>query len=180
MSTDTKKDYVFPDLKSLEWVVHIINEVARALNDKTRITAKGSIPDSLFKALGAATGSAGSLAALYGLGTTGVSAAGITSGLAAAGLGAGMLGGIVVLAIPAVILANLGASLAPDLNDKILQDEKNRLCEEASKQNEALIKAIKEEANSTKERKEYLQSLSVLMAQALRDLKKDLDSNDKE
>ena len=91
MSIDTKKDYVFPDLKSLEWVVHIINEVARALNDKTRITAKGSIPDSLFKALGAATGSAGSLATLYGLGTTGFSAAGITSGLAAAGLGAGML-----------------------------------------------------------------------------------------
>jgi len=70
--------------------------------------------------------------------------------------------------------------LAPGLNDKILQDEKNRLYEEASKQNEALIKAIKEEADSTKERKEYLQSLSVLMAQALRDLKKDLDSNDKE
>ena len=70
--------------------------------------------------------------------------------------------------------------MAPGLNDKILQDEKNRLYEEASKQNEALIKAIKEEADSTKERKEYLQSLSVLMAQALRDLKKDLDSNDKE
>ena len=179
MSKETKKDYIFHDLKSLEWVVHIINEVARALNDKTRITAKGSIPDSLFKALGAATGSAGSLAALYGLGTTGFSAAGITSGLAAAGLGAGMLGGIVVLAIPAVILSNLGASLAPDLNDKILRDEKNRLYEEASKQYEALIKAIKEE-DATKERKEYLQSLSVLIAQAIRDLKRDLEHNDKE
>ena len=84
------------------------------------------------------------------------------------------------MAIPAVILSNLGASLAPGLNDKILQDEKNRLCEEASKQNEALIKAIKEEANSTKERKEYLQSLNILLTQAIKDLKKDLDSNDKE
>ena len=175
MSTDNKK-CKFQNMESLVWVVSIINEAARALNDKTRITAKGSIPDSLFKALGAATGSAGSLATLYGLGTTGFSAAGITSGLAAAGLGMGMLGGIAVLAIPAVILSNLAGSLAPEVNDKILQDEKNRLYKEASKQYETLIKAIKEESDATKERKEYLQSLTILLAQAVKDLKHDLEN----
>ena len=175
MSTDNKK-CKFQNMESLEWVVSIINEAARALNDKTRITAKGSIPDSLFKVLGAATGSAGSLATLYGLGTTGFSAAGITSGLAAAGLGMGMLGGIAVLAIPAVILSNLAGSLAPEVNDKILQDEKNRLYKEASKQYETLIKATKEESDATKERKEYLQSLTILLAQAVKDLKHDLEN----
>ena len=114
------------------------------------------------------------VSALYGLGSTGFSAAGITSGLAAAGLGAGMLGGIVVLAIPAVILSNLGASFAPGLNDKMLQDEKNHLYMEASKQYEALIKTIKKEVNATEERKEYLQGLKILLAQTIRDLKKDL------
>ena len=58
------KECKFQDMESLEWVVNIINESARALNDETRIAAKGSIPESLFKALGAATGSAGSLACI--------------------------------------------------------------------------------------------------------------------
>jgi hypothetical protein len=56
--------------------------------------------------LASSAGAAGSLAALYGLGTVGLSAAGITSGLATAGalIGGGMVAGIGVLAAPIAIL----------------------------------------------------------------------------
>jgi hypothetical protein len=64
------------------------------------------ITEGMATALASGVGAAGSLAALYGLGVTGLSAAGITSGLAAAGsiVGGGMVAGIGVLAAPIAIL----------------------------------------------------------------------------
>lgn len=64
------------------------------------------ITEGMATALGSGIGAAGSLAALYGLGVTGLSAAGITSGLAAAGsiVGGGMVAGIGVLAAPIALL----------------------------------------------------------------------------
>ena len=55
---------------------------------------------------GSGVGAAASFGALYTLGTTGVSAAGITSGLATAGsiVGGGMVAGIGVLAGPVAVL----------------------------------------------------------------------------
>ncbi|EAU3346108.1 hypothetical protein JGY60_004589 [Salmonella enterica] len=55
---------------------------------------------------GITEGAAASFGALYTLGTTGVSAAGITSGLATAGsiVGGGMVAGIAVLAAPVAVL----------------------------------------------------------------------------
>lgn len=64
------------------------------------------VTEGMATALGSGVGAAGSLAALYGLGVTGFSAAGITSGLAAAGsiVGGGMVAGIGVLAAPVALL----------------------------------------------------------------------------
>ncbi len=64
------------------------------------------ITEGMAATLGSAVGAAGSLAALYGLGVTGLSAAGITSGLATAGaiIGGGMVAGIGVLAAPIALL----------------------------------------------------------------------------
>ena len=64
------------------------------------------VTEGMATALGSGIGAAGSLAALYGLGVTGLSAAGITSGLAAAGsiVGGGMVAGIGVLAAPVALL----------------------------------------------------------------------------
>ena len=68
------------------------------------------VTEGMATALGSGVGAAGSLAALYGLGVTGLSAAGITSGLAAAGsiVGGGMVAGIGVLAAP-IALLGIGA-----------------------------------------------------------------------
>lgn len=65
-------------------------------------------------ALGAGIGGAGAFGALFLAGTTGLSAAGITSGLATAGalIGGGMVAGIGVLAAPMAILGVAGYALA--------------------------------------------------------------------
>lgn len=121
-----KKEQVFQNVESLQQVVNVINEASAALNDKTRTMRESAIPEVLAGALGAGVGGIGSFAALYGLGTVGLSAAGITSGLAAAGsiVGGGMVAGVFVLAAPAVVLAGGAILLASNLKNNQLKQEK--------------------------------------------------------
>lgn len=172
-----KKDMNFKSVESLQPVVNVVNEASAAINDKKRTIRESAIPDALFGAIGAGIGGAGSFAALYGLGTVGLSAAGITSGLAAAGsiVGGGMVAGIFVLAAPVAILAAGGVGLSAHLKNKQLRQEKERLYKEALAKHNAIIRALKEEANASKERLDYLQSLNVLLQQAIKDLKGDLE-----
>lgn len=88
---------------------HELSSIMNKLNDNHPDAAEG-----LATALGAGTGAAGSFTALVFAGTTGLSAAGITSGLAAAGavVGGGMAAGIGVLAAPIAVLGIGGYALA--------------------------------------------------------------------
>ena len=162
-----KKDMVFQSVDSLQQVVNVLNEAAVAVNDKTRTIRHSAIPEVLTGALGAGIG---------GLGTVGLSAAGITSGLAAAGaiVGGGMVAGVFVLAAPVAALAAGGVGVAAHLKSKQLRQEKERLYKEAIQKHEGIIKALKEEADAAKERIDYLQSLNILLQQAIKDLSKDL------
>ena len=172
-----KKDMVFQSVESLQQVVNVVNEAAAAVNDKSRTIRESAIPEVLAGALGAGIGGVGSFAALYGLGSVvGLSAAGITSGLAAAGsiVGGGMVAGVFVLAAPVAVLAAGGVGLAAHLKNKQLRQEKERLYKEALKKHEAIIQALKSEADADKERLDYLQSLNILLTQAIKDLKNDL------
>lgn len=177
MDKDDQNDIVFKSPESLQQVVNVINEAAFALNDKDRTIEKSTISEVLAGALGAGIGGVGSFAALYGLGVvTGLSAAGITSGLAAAGaiVGGGMAAGLFVLAAPIAALAAGGVGIALRMKNKLLRQEKERLYKEALRKHDAIIKALKDEANASKERLDYLQSLNILLTQAIKDLKKDL------
>ena len=171
-----KKDMNFQSVDALQQVVNVVNEASAALNDNSRTIRESSIPEVLGGVLGAGIGGVGSFAALYGLGTVGLSAAGITSGLAAAGsiVGGGMVAGVFVLAAPAVVLAAGGVGLASHLKNKQLRQEKERLYQEALKKHQAIIQALKDEAEADKERLDYLQSLNILLAQAVKELKHDL------
>lgn len=166
----------FQSVDSLQQVVNVINEAAQAVNDSSRTIRESAIPEVLAGALGAGIGGVGSFAALYGLGMVGLSAAGITSGLAAAGaiVGGGMVAGVFVLAAPVAALAAGGVSLASHLKNKQLRQEKERLYKEVLKRHEAIIQALKTEANAAQERLDYLQSLNILLQQAIKDLKHDL------
>lgn len=171
-----KKNMIFQNIESLQQIVNIVNEAALATNDKSRTIRESAIPEILTGALGAGIGGVGSFVALYGLGTVGLSAAGITSGLATAGsiVGGGMVAGIFVLAAPAVALAAGGVGVAAHLKNKQLKQEKERLYKEVLIKHEAIIKAMKDEADADKERLDYLQSLNILLQQAIKDLKKDI------
>ena len=178
-----KKDMKFQSVEALQQVVNVMNEAAAALSDKRRTMRESAIPEVLAGALGAGVGAVGSFAALYGLGTVGLSAAGIMSGLAAAGGGvSAVLGGAVsasvagvfVLAAPMVVLAAGGVGLATHLKYKQLKQEKERLYQEAVKKQNAIIKALKDEKDADKDRIDYLTSLNILLQQAIRDLKTDL------
>ena len=171
-----KKDMVFQSVDSLQQVVNVVNEASQALNDPKRTIRESAIPEVLTGALGAGIGGVGSFVALYGLGLTGLSAAGITSGLAAAGsvIGGGMVAGVFVLAAPIAVCAAGGVGIAAHLKNKQLRQEKERLYKEALAKHEAIIKALKSEINADKERLDYLQSLNILLQKAVNDLGQDL------
>ena len=171
-----KKDMNFQSVESMQSVVNVVNEAAAALNDKRRTIRESAIPEELAGALGAGIGGVGSFAALYGLGVVGLSAAGITSSLATAGtiVGGGMAAGVFVLAAPVAILAATSVGVASHLKNKQLRREKERLYKEALKKHDAIIKAIKADADADKERLDYLQKLNILLQQAIKDLRQDL------
>ena len=160
----------------MQLVVNVVNEAAAALNDKNRTIKESAIPEVLAGALGAGIGGVGSFAALYGLGVVGLFAAGITSGLATAGsiVVGGMVAGVFVLSAPVAWLAAAGVGVAAHLKNKQLRQEKERLYKEALIKHEAIIKTMKTEADANKERMDYLQSLNILLQQAIKDLKADL------
>ena len=171
-----KKNMNYKDIDSLKQVVIVINEASDALKDKSRTISESSIPEALAGALGAGIGGAGSLAVLSGLGVSGLSAAGVTSGLAAVGsiVGGGVAAGLCIVAAPAVVLAAGGVGIAAHLKSKKLQEEKERLYQEAIRKHEAIIKALRDEVNADKERLDYLQGLNILLKKTIEKLKQDL------
>lgn len=178
-----KKEMKFQSVEALQQVVNVVNKASDALSDKKRTIRESAIPEVLLGAIGAGAGGAISFTALYGLGTVGLSAAGITSGLAAAGAGASavmggllspMVAGIFVLALPAAGLAAAGVGTAVHMKNRQLRQEKERLYQEVLIKHQAVILAQKQALNESRERQEYLQSLNTLLARAVQDLKHDL------
>ena len=170
---DTKN---FKSLDALQSVINVVNEAGAAVKDKSRTIANSAIPDVLAGALGAGVGGIASFGALYGLGVAGLSAAGITSGLAAAGtvVGGGMVAGVFVLAAPVAVLAAGSVGIASAVKRKQLKQEKERLLKVAVEKHHAIVEALKNEVNVTKERADYLNSLNILLQQAIKDLMADL------
>lgn len=171
-----KKGMVFKSVDSLQQVVNVVNEASAALGDETRTIRESSIPGVLTGALGAGVGGVGSFAALYGLGTVGLSAAGITSGLATAGgiIGGGMAAGVFVLAAPIAGCMALGFGVASAIKRKQLRQERGRLCVAAEEKQEAIARELEKETDADPERFKYLQSLNILLKQAVKDLKNDM------
>lgn len=166
----------FKSLDSLKHVENVINEASEAIKDPSRTIVSSAIPDVLGGVLGAGVGGTIGFAGLYGLGVTGLSAAGMTSALATAGglVGGGMAAGVAVLAAPAVILGGLGYALVRNNRENKLKEERQRLYNLALQKHQAIINALKDSAQMSKERADYLQSLNILLQQAIKELKQDL------
>lgn len=181
-----KKEMNFPSLDSLKPVVDVVNEVAYMLDDPTRTMNDSELGEVLAGALGAGAGSAISFAALYSLGTVGLSGPGIMSGLAAAGGGVSALvggavsasvAGIFVLAAPVAGLAALGVGAAAKKKNQQLKEEKERLFQVALRKHEALIQELEKEKRNRRtdlERINSLEACNILLQKAIKSLKKDL------
>ncbi|MGM0806467.1 MAG: hypothetical protein ACQET8_17130 [Bacillota bacterium] len=170
------KKALYKNIDALNPIVRVVNEAAVAVEDKKRTISSSDIPEVLGAVVGIGSGGAIGLGLLSILGTSGFSAAGITSGLAAAGsfVGGGMLAGIGVIAAPAAILGVMGYGLLAANKKKKLIQIKEVLLQEAIKKHDAIMIELKNELNQTKERMEYLQSLNILLQGAIKDLKADL------
>jgi hypothetical protein len=171
----------FKTIDALQTVVNVVNEANEAVKDKNRTIANSAIPDVLAGVVGAGLGGVISFTALYTLGTVGLSAAGLTSGLAAAGGGAAailgtgaMVTGIFVLAAPVAVLAVGGVGIVATIKRKKLRQEKERLLQAALEKHHAIVTALRNEVGATKERADYLNSLNILLQQAIKDLQADL------
>lgn len=172
----------FKSLDALQSVINVVNEAGEAVKDKTRTIASSAMPDVLAGALGAGIGGVISFATLLSLGSTaasGVALAGgamILHGLAGAGaiVGGGAVAGIFVLAAPVAGLAAAGVGIAGAIKRKQLQQEKERLLMVAIEKHHAIVTALKDDVNVTKERADYLNSLNILLQQAIKDLRADL------
>lgn len=166
----------FNSLDSLKTVENVINDASDALKDPNRTIVDSSISTVLGAMTGGAVGGAASFAALYGLGVSGLSAAGITSGLATAGavFGGGMAAGVFVLAAPVAILSIAGYGIAESRRQNKLKEERQRLYTLALQKHQAIINALKQEASASKERMDYLQKLNILLQKAIQDLKADM------
>ena len=165
----------FKSIESLDQVRRVINEANEALENPDRTIEDSPISEVLHGALGAGAGGAMSFVALYSLGITGLSAAGITSGLAAAGaiVGGGMVAGIGVLAAPVALLAGIGVAAAKNKKMKRLREEVSSLYTKAVSVQNAINEKLRDKLNMAKERIEYLTSLNNLLQAAVRDLAHD-------
>jgi len=177
---------VFKSLDSLKPVVNVVNEANVAVQDASRTIANSAISDVLAGALGAVAGGAISFAALVGLGSTAASGAALAGGamilhgLASAGaiVGGGALAGIFVLAAPVAGLAVAGVGTVAAIKRRQLKQEKERLLKAAVEKHHAVVTALKEEVDATKERTDYLNSLNILLQHAIKDLRADLKIED--
>lgn len=169
---------LFRNLNALTTVEHVIAEIDQGLGNKSRTINDSSMPEVLAAALGFGSGSAISFAALYlGGGVMGVSAAGVASGLSAAGalVGGSATTGIFVLAAPIAILGFLGIKVAMKKRAIRLMNAKIFCYKRALAHLAALKNAmLRESADTTPERVEYLKALSITLQAAIKDLKHDL------
>lgn len=172
-----KKKMIINDKKSINRIVNLLEEASAALNDKSRVIKTSSMPETLGGVLGVGVGGAGSLAALYSLGITGLSGAGIMTGIAAAGeiVGGGLIAGSAIIAAPAVLMTGVGVGIAAHIKNKKLNEQKELLYKEAISKHNAIINELKKEKKENKERIEYLNSLNIMLQAAIIDLKKDLE-----
>lgn len=168
----------YTKLEALEPIKRVIKEAGTAIDDPGKGLDNSEIKEVLGAFLGGGLGGAGSFAALYALGTAGLSAAGITSGLAAAGavVGGGMVAGVFVLAAPVAILATGGAMLISWLNKQKLKEEKQIILREAIAKQNAIIKALQDETEKDKSRIDYLTALNIALTRAIKELREDLDN----
>lgn len=171
-------ELIYKNIDALEPVKKLVNEAADGLADQNRTIETSSMPEALGAALGVGVGGTASFIALYFLGTTGLSAIGITTALAAAGalVGGGMVAGIFVLAAPIAVLGIAGSTIVARVNSRRLIQAKETLLQEVIGKLDLVNRELAKRMNLSEERIKYLEALNVLLQAAIRDLQHDREA----
>lgn len=172
-----EKEPIYKNSDALVPVEKLVQEAAAAVNDPGRSASTDKdMNEALAAAGGVGAGAAVGYAALYFAGTTGLSAAGITSALAAAGalVGGGMTAGIAIIAAPAVLIGVGAYAWVAQTNKTKLIEKKEMLLQEVLKKHDAVLAAQQKVSEENKERADYLAELNILLQAAIRDLEEDV------
>lgn len=172
----SKKELNFKSINSLDSVARVLKDAGDALSNPTAGIKESAIPEVLTGALGAGVGGGISFAALYALGTVGLSAAGMTSALATAGaiVGGGMAAGVFVLAAPVAALGGVGVWIAAKRNQKKLLQAKEKMLQDAIRKRDAIVAELGSRVDMSEDRINRLTALNTLLQQAVKDLQADL------
>lgn len=147
------KDMNFKNMESLKPVENVINEARKGIKDKTHVIVNSSIPE----ALGAADRITFGLAAAYAF---------VIGGMAA---------GVFFVFPPVAVLSVAGYATVSGIKRKNLIKKKNALFNELKDTlHDVQIALEREKADATEERREYLNSLIVLLESAMKSLRHDL------
>jgi hypothetical protein len=163
---------LYKNLEALEPLRRLVLEASEGLATASRTIDTSSMKEVLGAAAGAGVGGTLSFVALYYAGTVGLSAVGITSALGA--IGGTMLGGMVVLALPIVVLGVGGHVLIAKKNRRRLVQAKEALLQEIEARRDQVLRSLEQRLTLSEERARYLESLNVALAAAIRDLQNDL------
>ena len=152
----------FKNKEHFERIRKILEETTEALKDKDRTLEESDRPDLLTGVIGVGIVSA----------TAGTAA--MIGKTVLVGKAATVAGGVALVAAPFALLAAGGSGILIYKKTKREREEKERLYQEAIKKHNAIIKAMKEELNATKERSDYLYQLNEQLKSIIADLSNDL------
>lgn len=166
----------YSNLSSLVTVRRVLEDAAKALDDKSRTIVTSEIQEVLGGVAGGAAGVGVGVGLVYSLGVTGLSAAGMTSGLATLGavVGGGMAAGVFVAGAPMAVLGFIGYRAVAVRNRNKLIQEKEALYQAAVQKHDAIIRELAKKVNISVDRCDYLNKLNVLLTQIIDNLKGDL------
>ena len=193
------QEMIYQNKKALKPVQKVLNEAIEALQFQDRITTNDEEISKIMAAInsdsnhregslktapvggviGLGAGLGASFATLYFVGISGFSAVGITSGLATIGgfVGSGMIAGVGLFALPAIILGAGAYAVLNKEDKKQLIVMKQDLLEEAKAQLKDIRASL--ELATEEQRQEYLNKLGIMLDGIINDLEHDdrLSSN---
>lgn len=168
-----KKNMIFKTNKSLQQVKNVINEASLALGNKQRTIKDSDISSVLRGVLNGVLPVNASFLTLYNLGES-VSIAAKVTGL---GIASSILfsSGMATIAAPVIGIAAAGSAISNSIlmKKQLLQEE--TLFDKSQSLIKEIEKEIREEDVLNKDRLDYLRSLNILLLNASKDLKKDLE-----
>lgn len=170
------KEKNFRNVESLQFVINILNDAYLLLGEKEKEHIKSRISELKAGALGYGTGTMCSLAILSRLGIKGLSTGGVASGLTVAGetVKGGMLAGMFVMSLPAVICTGAGVCISKYVLSEQLKGEEYCIYTEIWEVLYSFERGLIQKDEVEEEKNIHIEALILMLRRILADIKDDL------